>query len=219
MTARKIETEKDEKMADRVPTTMRDFFFEDPHFKTNWDQFDSVKDSMFKESRDLWKEMDKDFRQTRCMQEFPSIAMNPTIQADNPLEKYEQGWMFPRKWMMPAIKSDFADADLFSQGHDHDVIRLTDDDKKLEVSLDTAHYKPEELHVQVKNNSVVIEGSHEEKSKDGKSHVTRKFTRAYTLPKGTRSEDVTSNLSSDGVLVVKVIKHEPIQNVEIKKIK
>ena len=71
--------------------------------------------------------------------------------------------MFSRKWMMPAMKSDLGSLDVFSEGADHDVIRVTDDDKKLEVSLDTAHYKPEELHVQVKNNVVVIEGSHDEK--------------------------------------------------------
>ena len=45
-------------MAGCVPTTMRDFFFEDPHFKTTWDQFEKIRDSMFKESRDLWKDMD-----------------------------------------------------------------------------------------------------------------------------------------------------------------
>ena len=52
---------------------------------------------------------------------------------------------------MPAIKSDLGSLDVFSEGADHDVIRVTDDDQKLEVSLDTAHYKPEELHVQVKD--------------------------------------------------------------------
>ena len=74
-------------MADRIPTTVRDFFFEDPHFKSSWDQFDKVRDAMFKESRDLWKEMDKDFRQTRCMQQLPNKADNPAIQSDNPMEK------------------------------------------------------------------------------------------------------------------------------------
>ena len=83
------------------------------------------------------------------------------------LFRYEEGWMFLRKFMVPAIKSDLGSLDVFSEGADHDVIRVTDDDKKLEVSLDTAHYKQEELHVQVKNNAVAIEGSHNEKTKDG----------------------------------------------------
>ena len=75
-------------MAGRVPTTMRDFFFEDPNFKTTWDQFDKIKDSMFKESRDLWKDMDNDFRQTRCMQYLHNPADNAAITSDNPMEKY-----------------------------------------------------------------------------------------------------------------------------------
>ena len=53
----------------RVPTTVRDMFFEDPHFMDNWEDFGKVKESMFKESRDLWKKMDQDFRQMRCMKD------------------------------------------------------------------------------------------------------------------------------------------------------
>merc|ERR1712083_1119142 len=75
----------------RVPTTHRDLFFEDPHFKDNWHNFDKIRDSMFKESRDLWKQMDKDFRKMRCM--------NPMLTADEgeeeksaPVAKYEDSW-------------------------------------------------------------------------------------------------------------------------------
>ena len=44
----------------RVPTTVRNMFFEDPHFRENWEDFDQVKKSMFKESRDVWKKMDQE---------------------------------------------------------------------------------------------------------------------------------------------------------------
>jgi Hsp20/alpha crystallin family len=37
----------------------------------------------------------------------------------------------------------------------------------------------------------------------------------YTLPEGARPEDVTSNLSSDGVLVVTAKKHNPAIEVKI----
>ena len=43
----------------RVPTTVRNMFFEDPHFRENWEDFEQVKKSMFKESRDVWKKMDQ----------------------------------------------------------------------------------------------------------------------------------------------------------------
>nr|AGN29593.1 heat shock protein beta-1 [Acartia pacifica] len=215
-----------------VPTTMRDFFFEDPHFQTNWGQFDRVKDAMFKESRDLWKEMDKDFRQARCMRGLmPPSGGQLVNTAENPLEKYEKGWMFPRRWMLPAIKSSdlllAPEMELFRHGppSDHDVIRVVENDSQLEVSLDTSHYKPEELKVTVRdNNAIVIEGAHEDKSEDGTRFVSRRFTRSYALPEGTKANVVSSDLSRDGVLVVKVTKGhvEPVpavKNVEIKNVK
>merc|ERR1712240_21845 len=203
----------------RVPTTVRDFFFEDPHFKDTWDNFDNIRDSMFKESRDLWKKMDDDFRQVRCMREDPILALDEDMPVANgqPLEKYEKGWMFPRKWMMPSLDPKLGELELFKHG-DHEVIRVTDNDEKFEVSLDTSHYRPDELHVHVDNGFITIDGKHEEKSADGKKMLTRRFQRKYTLPEGARSEDVSSNLASDGVLVVKALKAGAIQEVEIKKI-
>merc|ERR1712228_984094 len=51
----------------RVPMTMRDFFFNDPFFKSSWDNFDQVRERMFQESRDQWKKFDQDFRDMACM--------------------------------------------------------------------------------------------------------------------------------------------------------
>ena len=70
----------------------------------------------------------------------------------------------------------------------------------------------------VKDGFVTIEGKHEEKSKDNKSMLTRHFKRMYSLPEGTRMEDVTSNLSTDGVLVVKALKGEQGTEVKIQKL-
>jgi len=47
-----------------------------------------------------------------------------------------------------------------------------------------------------------IQGKHEENSQDGHKMVARQFSRKYSLPAGVQAEEVTSNLSSDGVLVV-----------------
>ena len=46
----------------RVPMTMRDFFFEDPFFRSSWDNFERVREAMFQESRDMWRRFDDDFR-------------------------------------------------------------------------------------------------------------------------------------------------------------
>ena len=47
--------------------TMRDFFFDDPFFRSTWEDFDRVREAMFQESRDMWKRFDEDFRNMACM--------------------------------------------------------------------------------------------------------------------------------------------------------
>merc|ERR1719383_1000114 len=116
------------------------------------------------------------------------------------LDKWENGWMFPRRWMLPSLKNEFADMNLFS-GKDSEVIRVKQDDDKMEVSLDTSQYRPDELSVSVSDGTVSVEGKHEEKAEDGSKMVSRQFVRKYTLPAGAKPQDVSSNLSADGVLV------------------
>merc|ERR1712198_622255 len=158
-----------------VPMTMRDFFFDDPFFKSSWDNFDQVRERMFQESRDMWKKFDEDFRSMACMSnimidsdiqekkntEVKSSSENRSLDRQNSLAKWENGWMFPRRWMLPSLKSEFKDMDLFKE-KDSEVIRVKNDDKKMEVSLDTSQYRPHELSVSVSNGAITVEGKHEE---------------------------------------------------------
>merc|ERR1712198_234506 len=137
-----------DKMAEsRVPMTMRDFFFDDPFFKSSWDNFDQVREKMFQESRDMWKKFDENFRSMACMSnnimidsniqekkntEVKSSSENRSLDRQNSLAKWENGWMFPRRWMLPSLKSEFKDMDLFKE-KDSEVIRVKNDDKKMEV--------------------------------------------------------------------------------------
>jgi len=116
--------------------------------------------------------------------------------------RWENGWMFPRRWMLPALNTDFSNnVDIF-KSKDNEVIRVKEDESKLEVSLDTSQYRPDELKVSVNEGVLVVEGKHEEKAEDGSKMVSRMFSRKYTLPPSTKQEEVASNLSSDGVLVI-----------------
>ena len=222
----------------RVPVTMRDFFFDDPFFKSSWDNFDGVREKMFGESRDMWKRFDEDFRQMACMsnnimlEDSSSKTMadssssssktvaessnteNRSLDRQNSLAKYENGWMFPRRWMLPSLSSGFKDLDLFKE-KDSEVIRVKEDEKKMEVSLDTAQYRPDELKISVAGGSITVEGKHEEKAEDGTRMVSRQFVRKYSLPQGAKPTDVVSNLSSDGVLVITVPKSNPALEVKI----
>merc|ERR1711963_451103 len=123
----------DNKPSSRVPITLRDLFWQDPFFSTNWEDFHKLHDEMMQETRSMWQKFD---------------------------------------------------------------------DKNFELSLDTSHYRPDEIKVTVNGDVLTVEADHEEKAEDGTKHVARRFMRKYTLPQGCRPETVTSNLSSDGVLMI-----------------
>merc|ERR1712000_13590 len=95
--------------------------------------------------------------------------------------RYEEGWMFPRRWMLPSLNAPLKQLDLYKT-KDAEVIRVKEDDAKMEVSLDTAQYRPDELKVTVADGAVCVEGKHEERAEDGSRMVSRSFSRKYTLP-------------------------------------
>merc|ERR1712121_448015 len=131
---------------------------------------DVVRESMLRESKDMWK---------RCEEQF---------------------------------KTDFSkQMDMF-QNKDNEVIRMKDDKDKFEVSLDTSQYQPDELRVNVTSGVISVEGKHEEKAEDGRTMVSRQFSRKYSLPAGAKQENVVSNLSSDGVLVISAPKSLAVVN-------
>merc|ERR1712038_1391824 len=170
----------------RVPVTMRDFFFDDPFFKNTWEDFDKVRDAMFNESRDMWKKFDDDFRNMACMsnnimlessargaeeatqekEKEVSQSEARSLMRQDSKSRWENGGMFPRRWMLPALNTDLpSNMDIFKDKKDNEVIRIKEDE-------------------------------------DGTKMVSRMFSRKYTLPAATKQEEVASNLSSDGVLVI-----------------
>ncbi|XP_072942743.1 protein lethal(2)essential for life [Epargyreus clarus] len=86
------------------------------------------------------------------------------------------------------------------------TINLTKE--KFEVILDVQQFSPEEITVKASNNSVLVEGKHEEKQ-DEHGFISRQFTRRYILPTGYEVADLVSTLSSDGVLTITAPKRQP----------
>jgi HSP20 family molecular chaperone IbpA len=81
------------------------------------------------------------------------------------------------------------------------VIPKAEDKNGFEVKLDVQQFTPEELNVKMIDNFVVIEGKHEEKE-DEHGFVSRHFVRKYKIPDDVKSENITCNLSSDGILLL-----------------
>lgn len=72
----------------------------------------------------------------------------------------------------------------------------------FQACVDVHHFQPSEITVRTVDNTVVIEGKHEERD-DGHGSVQRHFVRKYVLPKEYDMNAVHSSLSTDGVLTIK----------------
>ncbi|CAG5100938.1 5'-cyclic phosphodiesterase 8 (Drosophila melanogaster) [Cotesia congregata] len=75
------------------------------------------------------------------------------------------------------------------------------DKDKFEVILDVQQFSPDEIVVKTVDNNVIVEAKHEEK-KDEHGYISRHFIRRYILPSCHDPLEVTSSLSSDGVLTI-----------------
>merc|ERR1711915_379549 len=82
---------------------------------------------------------------------------------------------------MKSSEDFFKDTDSMSifGAKDSNVIRMVDDDSKMEISLDTSGYKPDELKVSAGKGVISVEGRHEEKSEEGHVMVSRQFSKTY----------------------------------------
>jgi len=81
----------------------------------------------------------------------------------------------------------------------------------FQVCMDVAQFKPSELNVKVVDDSILVEGKHEERQ-DDHGHIMRHFVRRYKVPDGYKAEQVVSQLSSDGVLTVSIPKPQAVED-------
>lgn len=72
----------------------------------------------------------------------------------------------------------------------------------FQVSLDVQQFKPNEVTVKIQDNTLVVEGKHEERE-DQHGVISRHFIRKYSLPKEVDAAQLSSALSSDGILTIK----------------
>merc|ERR1712223_1039173 len=94
------------------------------------------------------------------------------------------------------------------------MLGLQEEKDKMEVTLDTSGYKPDELKVEIKGGELCVEGKHEERSQSGEVMVSRQYSRRFGLPQNVKKEDIVSNLSQDGVMVVTMPKEQRIEEAK-----
>ena len=96
------------------------------------------------------------------------------------------------------------------------MIKINNDESNFQVILDTRHYKPDQVQVKIQSDGMLsIEGKHEERSDDGRKHISRQFTRKYSLPKACMPNKLRSYWSPDGVLAVTAPKNKAPYTKEV----
>merc|ERR1711952_174453 len=149
----------------RVPITLRDLFWQDPFFSSNWEDFHKIHDEMMSETRAIWNKFDEQLKHFEAKSPLP---------LEN--EAKVPGWVFPQKrghfMRLPSIFNEETSKDMFK---DEQQITVKDDETTFELSLDPSHYRPDEIKVLVQNDILTVEADHEEKAEDGSKHVSRRF--------------------------------------------
>lgn len=84
---------------------------------------------------------------------------------------------------------------------DRGASTVMNDESNFRVDLDVQHFAPEEISVKIVDSYVIVEAKHEEKE-DEYGWISRQFTRRYIIPKQCDIDQVSSKLSSDGVLSI-----------------
>merc|ERR1712165_426355 len=162
----------------------------------------SLRDAFLEDPffRTGWDEMNSECREMRSFAE-----------GNNTLATMDRSWpLLPKQWMLPQLFQDFH----LPEMKDSLMLGLQEEKDKMEVTLDTSGYKPDELKVEIKGGELCVEGKHEERSQNGEVMVSRQFNRRFGLPQNVKKEDIVSNLSQDGVMVVTMPKEQRIEEVE-----
>merc|ERR1711974_25841 len=175
-----------------VPLNLRKSFFDDPFFKDSWLDIQQSQKDFFSKAEERFSQQMKMLESTRDNFGFSALTnINKDFDLDLP-------------------KLSLLDAE---------ELKVVEAGDKVEVSLDTAGYKPDELKVTAGRGLVCVEGKHEERNQSGEVMVSRQMSRQYHLPASADPAQVSSNLSRDGVFLITIPKiqqqHKLDRNVPI----
>ncbi|CEF69479.1 Protein lethal(2)essential for life [Strongyloides ratti] len=80
------------------------------------------------------------------------------------------------------------------------VDQITNDNQKFVIKVNISHFTPDEISVNIIDDSIVIEGSHKEKN-DDYGTIQRHFIRKYSLPNNIDTMSFTTTFQN-GILSI-----------------
>lgn len=83
--------------------------------------------------------------------------------------------------------------------------KVINNDDEFIIKLDISSFSPDEITLKTKNSRIVVHAKHDERA-DEYGLIEREFKRQYILPKDVDPIEVTSSLSSSGILTLKAPK-------------
>ncbi|XP_071439521.1 heat shock protein 23-like [Hetaerina americana] len=146
----------------------------------------------------------------------PFFAPNPWDNFRGPLQLFDQPFGMGLNWndfLRPIIP--FPTNNYNRPSPETSCVEMGKDGFKM--MMDVQHFRPDEITVKQVENSIVVEGKHEETA-DEHGFVSRHFVRRYELPTGVDAKALTSTLSSDGVLTVTAPKIDYSSNENVRTI-
>lgn len=90
------------------------------------------------------------------------------------------------------------------------------EDGNLQVAVDVSQFKPEEVHVKLCDDNLVVEGKTETSQND--SYHKAEFKRWIKLPADVKHDAIKSTLTHDNRLVIDVPVNKPIQDARSRSI-
>ncbi|CAL1673153.1 unnamed protein product [Lasius platythorax] len=109
----------------------------------------------------------------------------------------------------PTVNQLKALVELIQQRENNGPPPVNKDD--FQIVLDVQQFEPHEIEVKIVDNYLVVTAKHEDK-RDEHGWVSRQFVRKCKLPEDSNNEQLTSRLSTDGLLTIVAPKKQPLKD-------
>ncbi|KAI6205896.1 Hsp-43 [Aphelenchoides besseyi] len=117
------------------------------------------------------------------------------------LDRFDRNWRDDEFWR--GLYPRWAEP-IFKDGLDVRT-NITNDRNRFAVEIDAYQFRPEELEVKTLDDTLLIEGRHED-VRDRDNYTKMYFVRKYQLPSDVHPQDVSSSIDSAGRLTVEARK-------------